>query len=371
MADGITVTREELYELVWSNPVVQIAKQFGISDVGLAKICKKLNIPRPGLGYWAKKQNGKRVRRKPLPKLNHGDPDSYTLKNSSNPDLHKIKETLDEHKNNESRRKNLVAVKSALRNPHPLVEQAKAKLNSHYTDQYNRVTGRFHCLDVSVGKSNVHRAMLIMDALLKGLEARGYPVSLVGEYGDSTCVTIEGEEVHFGLIEQSKKVEKPPSDKEEENDYFYKSWEHIPTGILTLRVKGYRAGQKSISDGKKQRLEDCLNNFILLLIQSALLQKEHSRKMEIWWEEQEQERLRKEETQLQKAQEERKVEQLFDNALLWNKCTLVRDYVSAIKKHIQENSEHVEQLSELESWVSWADQQVESLESMLLQPHKQ
>jgi len=30
--------------------------EMGISDIGLAKICKRHNIPRPGLGYWGKEQ---------------------------------------------------------------------------------------------------------------------------------------------------------------------------------------------------------------------------------------------------------------------------------------------------------------------------
>lgn len=62
--------RERLYEDVWSEPVVAVAKKYGLSDVGLAKICKRLNIRRPGLSYWAKKAAGKCVgTRPPLPSL--------------------------------------------------------------------------------------------------------------------------------------------------------------------------------------------------------------------------------------------------------------------------------------------------------------
>ena len=57
--------RERLYEEVWSEPVLAVAKKYGLSDVGLAKICKKLNVPRPGLGYWAKKAAAKPVGKPP------------------------------------------------------------------------------------------------------------------------------------------------------------------------------------------------------------------------------------------------------------------------------------------------------------------
>lgn len=46
-------TRLELYELVWSGPLRKLAKRFGVSDVAIAKRCRKSNIPLPGLGCWA------------------------------------------------------------------------------------------------------------------------------------------------------------------------------------------------------------------------------------------------------------------------------------------------------------------------------
>jgi hypothetical protein len=49
------LTREELYEQVWSEPMRTLAPKYGLSDVGLAKICRKQRVPRPGRGYWRKK----------------------------------------------------------------------------------------------------------------------------------------------------------------------------------------------------------------------------------------------------------------------------------------------------------------------------
>ena len=48
------ITREELYKLIWSKSLVLAAEGLGISDVGLAKICRRLNVPRPYRGYWAR-----------------------------------------------------------------------------------------------------------------------------------------------------------------------------------------------------------------------------------------------------------------------------------------------------------------------------
>jgi hypothetical protein len=62
--------REKIYEEIWAEPIMHVAKRYSMSDVGLGKICKKLKIPRPGLGYWAKKAAGKSIpTRPPLPEL--------------------------------------------------------------------------------------------------------------------------------------------------------------------------------------------------------------------------------------------------------------------------------------------------------------
>ena len=63
----VQITGAELYEKVWSTPMVTIAKEFGISDRGLAKVCARLEVPVPPRGYWAKLQAGKPVSKVPLP----------------------------------------------------------------------------------------------------------------------------------------------------------------------------------------------------------------------------------------------------------------------------------------------------------------
>ncbi len=75
----VNVTREELYEEVWSKPMTKACKKYGISDVGLRKICKKHNIPTPLQGYWAKLLHGKPVRKIELPKSTGSDQDMIII----------------------------------------------------------------------------------------------------------------------------------------------------------------------------------------------------------------------------------------------------------------------------------------------------
>ncbi len=39
--------REELHKLVWAEPMQTVAKSIGISDVALAKQCRRASVPVP------------------------------------------------------------------------------------------------------------------------------------------------------------------------------------------------------------------------------------------------------------------------------------------------------------------------------------
>ena len=61
------MTREALYDLVWSEPMADLAKRLGVSDGGLAKQCRRASVPVPPRGYWARLDAGQQVERTPLP----------------------------------------------------------------------------------------------------------------------------------------------------------------------------------------------------------------------------------------------------------------------------------------------------------------
>ena len=59
--------RQKLYDEVWAEPLRDVARRHGGSDVALGKHCRKLGIPLPGRGYWARKAVGRVGKRPPLP----------------------------------------------------------------------------------------------------------------------------------------------------------------------------------------------------------------------------------------------------------------------------------------------------------------
>jgi hypothetical protein len=61
--------RVELYNEVWDQPLVKLSRKYGISDIRLGRVCRKLQIPHPGRGYWAKRAVGQTVEQVPLPEF--------------------------------------------------------------------------------------------------------------------------------------------------------------------------------------------------------------------------------------------------------------------------------------------------------------
>ncbi len=74
-----SLTRQELYDLVWSEPMKKLAPGFGMSDVALAKACRRADIPVPERGYWARLQAGKPVIKPPLPPRGLGMADTVAV----------------------------------------------------------------------------------------------------------------------------------------------------------------------------------------------------------------------------------------------------------------------------------------------------
>jgi hypothetical protein len=64
---AIEFERGQLYEEVWSAPLSRLGPKYGLSDNGLRKVCKAMDIPLPERGYWARRAAGQSIERPPLP----------------------------------------------------------------------------------------------------------------------------------------------------------------------------------------------------------------------------------------------------------------------------------------------------------------
>ena len=55
-----TLSRQEFYDLVWSEPISKLAKRFELSNVAVAKRVKAANIPVPERGYGRRSPSAER-----------------------------------------------------------------------------------------------------------------------------------------------------------------------------------------------------------------------------------------------------------------------------------------------------------------------
>jgi len=164
--------REKLYEEVWAEPVKIVAQRYGVSDVALAKTCRKLAIPLPGRGHWARLRAGQKMKRVSLPKLPPGVPERLPVHHALPPPTEREAgpETA-ARMERESEKEAAIVVAEALEHPHPLVRAA----NKHF---HMRNPPLVSHLDISVSKDSLDRALRVMDALVKALVARGLAVEV-------------------------------------------------------------------------------------------------------------------------------------------------------------------------------------------------
>jgi hypothetical protein len=67
MPQSIEMTRQQLYDLVWSRSMGDVAASIPMSHVSLKKICSKHQVPLPPQGYWKKSPARQAADKVPLP----------------------------------------------------------------------------------------------------------------------------------------------------------------------------------------------------------------------------------------------------------------------------------------------------------------
>jgi hypothetical protein len=76
----IQLDRAALFDRVWSQPLQTLAKEWSLSDRGLAKACRRLKIPVPPRGFWARVQHGQRRHRPRLLELKPGEAEVIVIR---------------------------------------------------------------------------------------------------------------------------------------------------------------------------------------------------------------------------------------------------------------------------------------------------
>jgi len=354
--ERITYRRTELYELVWAEPVRTVAKRFGVSDVALAKVCRKLAVPLPARGHWARKAAGQKVRNASLPKAPKGVPEELHVERWRPERDDPAAPVPDEAPARVAFEKTpdaAITVPDVLERPHRLVASAGKLLRREKPDDYGRVhCSTETCLDISVGPASIDRALRLMDTLLKAATDRGYrgEVTARRPYGETgygsrdpsneTRIVVDDIPIKLRLFEKATEERAAPPTPPRGmsgSDLEFWVWRNkprltrTPNGTFELTLDGGYRASSTFTDRETGRLETRLNDVLAKLPVLANRVRESNA-------EQERERLRQEEETrrrheaLRRAEEEkRKAEQLVTEVDRWRLAQAIRAYVSELR----------------------------------------
>ncbi len=376
MAEQTRVSREELYERVWTEPVRTVAKGFGVSDVALAKQCKKLKIPLPGRGYWSKKAVGKSVRRIPLPTLPPNDAVTPRAKTFSPPPVSADPELpgpVAEQITFERDPANAIVVREDLRSPHPLVKATRDVLEGK-VDPGNWRDGLTPRLDIDVSKAQLRRALRIMDALVKAFEARGWKIELGSRDDRKSYITILDQRVPFGIRETLKKAVSSPSRAERPfgsristpRPSTYRDEYHEYSGQLAFVIR-YDWGHgvlKSWAETKTRRLEERVGDFIISLVRAAYEDLEASRRRAERERQAEEAAERRREDERLREAEAARVQALLRQAEEWETSKRLQSFLKAMRAAGESKLGGLEADSDFSNWLGWAESYARSIDPL-------
>lgn len=373
--EPINVTRQDLYDQIWSMPVSRACRLYGLSDVSLANICDDWEIPRPPRGYWSKKRNGKPVRQKKLKPIEEGNPVifSYQPQPAMESETQREPTASERQRSFEKRPENRIQLPTQLVDPHPLVSRTGTSIRNARPNDEGLVRPRAQkCLNLSVSPDLIDRSLLILDTLIKALETRGLRVSVVdGEYSRTEARVLD-EGIGFKLFEATVLKERPPTKQEinwelrlNPNRKFYTM---VPSGKLVLKITDGSGLQRCWTDRSDRRVEQFLNSFIVGLVRAAEIVKQQRIDAEKRRKEAEEAKLRRQEEEQQRQAEERRrreeearIYRLLAEAAAWDKAQQIRNYLAAVKTS-QEGWGGIVPGDELDSWLKWAVNWVDAID---------
>lgn len=338
MPVNVTITRAELYEKVWAIPMRTLAKEFGLSDVGLAKLCRRHNIPTPGLGHWRLVETGHKPKRDPLPAIQPPQSENITIV-ASEPKPYELP------KKSELTSMPKIEVKEDREITHPLVIRTKRAFQPTSKDDRGWFAPtNLKAPHLRVSKGAVSRALRILDALFFAVEAQGYSVIWGKEPEARLHVAVDGEELRFCLGEtfsrEPHSLTREQIARKEKNLYVYApQWDYMPSGIFHLSIEdlpyGLRHVRKSWSDGKARRVEDSLNDCVAVLphlAKAIKLVKEEAERQRMQWQEEEK---RREEHRRRQEEYDRKSKVADQFLEFWNRSKTFRELANSINENLE------------------------------------
>ena len=380
MADNIhKFTRSELYNLVWSEPMIKLAKRFGISDVALAKACRRIAVPVPERGYWARRQAGRSTVQRPLPPRGPGMQDEVTvggrrshaygmfvgsLADQELPPPPSFEEDIGEVAKRVRKMVGKVTVPKTLAKTHPSIERLLEE-DERRREKQAALENAWSWERPLFDSALERRRLRILNAIFLASVQCGMRPSMSGNEARDLGLQVGDTHVSF-MLDRIKKHGRPSSTKDK------KSAEMLRFQIISCR--GSERVRKSWEDSGQTAIEQHITDIVIDLIVDGEVQYRESVEYRYQWlvkrkaELEEQARREKEEEERQERErilqeQKARVDRLLNEAAALRQAVDIRAYVDAVRT----TSASVARLPQetIEAWATWALTEADRIDPIL------
>lgn len=375
-----TYTRSELHKLVWSEPLTNLSKKLGVSNVAIANACKRANIPRPPMGHWAKVKAGKEVRQLPLPARGPGISDEreiggsgyYNYRRTPDEELAKsdpqppvFEDDLSDVKSRAKKMIKKLMVPETLEKPHRLIR----RLLDDDEARRKKVASAKHSFswdDPIFDDPFEQRRLRVLSTLFTVAEQNGMKPSVSGKEARWLSIRVGDQHVSFTLDTTSQKPNQ---------------W-----GEISIRTKGDSSrmrlsmGRDHSSPEQGQLWEDRgrslvehrLKEILIEIILAGEFQYRNGCQRHYEWAVEQKSRaiedLRKKKEEQERLERERIIEleqnrgdRLLAGASALKRATEIREYVEQVVQRCAAER-GLAGKPELEVWTKWAREQADRID---------
>jgi len=205
------VSREDLYRQVWAEPISKLAVTYDLSGTYLARICRELNVPTPGRGYWAQLKAGQKLKQVALPPARPGDPTTWVRSGTSS--IHTDARPMPPGVRSE------IPPQRRSRTPHDFLLQSKEiflKAKPSYSSSIYLCPRHRKLADLLTSQDHLEKSIAVAQKLFSRLEDYGYRVVLTNGVGLFSKPAVETAEI---------------PEKTKHDPYFHNPWRPDPCTV--------------------------------------------------------------------------------------------------------------------------------------------
>jgi hypothetical protein len=254
MPQAIEMTRQQLYDLVWSRSVAAVAAGIPMSHLSLKKLCLKHQVPIPPLGHWRKSSTRQAADKVPLP-LTMGEQRIWVRRflQRRPADPRSIERTY----------ANLIleepAPSQTVAHWHACTKKTKSALAQATPDRRGALEAKgAGVASIRVAPETVPRALAVLDGLIRAVEKLDHSVAM--QSSPAATLAINGAFVPVTIFEKFVRSNEAADAAEMKRRHAYErnypkyfrlmdlegGWTHRPSGKLTIILSnGYEHGLPS------------------------------------------------------------------------------------------------------------------------------